>query len=250
MTREVKKPETRKQEILDAAQSFFFQKGYENTTIQDIIDKLGIAKGTFYHYFESKAHMLDALTDRTTDEMAAQFRAIAESEQSAIEKLNSVFRTGSAFKMANIEVFLVMLKVLYRDENIIMRTRMFRRIAQRIGPLFAQIIRQGIKEGLFNTPDPDEIGDMLIKMAQSLNERICELILDSTKTPEQLCTIIERKTRLFETVMERILGAPEESIEMLIPDDYRAMVRYLSMGIRGADAKEETWHGKPRSIEQ
>jgi len=239
MTREVKKPEVRKQEILDAAQGFFFQKGYENTTIQDIIDKLGIAKGTFYHYFDSKAKLLDALTKRTTDEMGAQFSAVVESQQNAIERLNGVFRAGSAFKMANIEVFLVMLKVLYRDENIIMRTQMFRRIAKSIGPLFAAIIRQGITEGLFNTPDPDEIGDILIKVAQSLNERICELILDTTKTPEQLCTIIERKTRLFETVMERILGAPEDSIEMFIPDDYRAMVRYLSSSIRGAGAKEE-----------
>ncbi len=239
MTREVKKPEVRRHEILDAAQDFFFQKGYENTTIQDIIDKLGIAKGTFYHYFDSKATMLDALTTRTTDEINSQFSAITESEQNAIEKLNGVFRAGAAFKIANIEVFLVMLKVLYRDENIIMRTRMFRRIAKRTGPLFAAIIRQGITEGLFNTPDPDEIGDILIKIAQSLNEKICELILDRTKTPEQLCTIIERKTRLFETIIERILDAPEDSIEMFIPDDYRAMVRYLSTGIREAGVKEE-----------
>ncbi len=239
MTREVKKPEIRKQEILDAAQSLFFQKGYENTTIQDIIDKLGIAKGTFYHYFDSKTKMLDALTERTTDDMSAQFRTIIASEQNAIEKLNGMFRAGAGFKMAHIEVFLVILKELYRDENIIMRTRMFRRIAQSIGPLFAAIIRQGITEGLFKTPDPDEIGEILIKLGQSLNERICELILDRTKTPEQLCTIIERKTRLFETVMERILGAPEGSIEMFIPDDYRAMVRYLSNGIQEASAKEE-----------
>ncbi len=239
MTRKMKKPEIRKKEILDAAQNFFFQKGYENTTIQDIIDVLGIAKGTFYHYFDSKTEMLDALTERTTSEMSSQFRAVISSDQNAIEKFNSLFRAGSAFKMTNIEVFIVMLKVLYRDENIIMRTRMFRRIAEKIGPLFAAIIRQGIKEGLFNTPDPDEIGDMLIKIGQSLNEKICELLLDRTKTPEQLCTIIERKTKLYEAVMERILGAPKDSIEVLIPDDYRAMVRYISDGLREVSAKEE-----------
>jgi len=51
MTRVVKKPDVRKNEILDAAQDFFFRKGYESTTIQDILDKLSIAKGTFYYYF-------------------------------------------------------------------------------------------------------------------------------------------------------------------------------------------------------
>ncbi len=239
MTREVKKPEVRKNEILDAAQNLFFQKGYETTTIQDIINALGIAKGTFYHYFDSKAEMLDTLTERTISQMSSQFTAVIGSGQNAIEKFNRLFRAGPAFKMANIEVFLVILKVLYRDENIIMRAKMFRRIAEKLRPLYAAIIRQGIKEGLFNTPDPDEIGDLLIKIGQSLNEKICELILDEEKTPEQLCTIIERKIKLYEAVMERILGAPKDSIEVFIPDDYRAMVRYFSDGIRGSIPKEE-----------
>ncbi len=239
MARQVKKPEVRKREILDAAQNLFFQKGYENTTIQDIIDALGIAKGTFYHYFDSKTEMLDALTERITSEMCSQFAAVMNSGQSAIEKFNSMFRAGAAFKMENIEVFMVILKVLYRDENIIMRSRMFKRAAEKIGPLFSTIIRQGAEQGLFSTFDPDEIADLLIKIGQNLNERICELILDRTKTPEQLCTIIERKTKLYEAIMERILGAPEDSIEMFIPEDYKAMVRYFSEGIQGMSKEEQ-----------
>lgn len=239
MTRQVKKPEIRKKEILDAAQNLFFQKGYENTTIQDIIDALGIAKGTFYHYFDSKTEMLDALVQRTTSEMRSQFDAVMGSELNAIEKFNSMFRAGAAFKMANIDVFMVILRVLYRDENIIMRSRMFKGVAEKIGPLYAAVIRQGVKEGLFNTFDPEEIADVLIKLGQSFNERICELILDRTKTPEQLCTIIERKTKLYEAIMERILGAPADSIEMFIPEDYKAMVRYFSEGIQGTASKEE-----------
>ncbi len=239
MTRIVKKPDVRKNEILDAAQTFFFEKGYENTTIQDIIDSLNIAKGTFYHYFKSKSELLDALVERTTDQMTREFNTALEADQNAIEKFNNLFRAGSAYKRSNIDVFVVLLKVLYRDENTLMRTRMFQRVVEKAGPQFAEIIKQGIKEKLFNTSDPEEIAEMLIKLGQNLNEKICNLLLDQTRTPEQLCTIIERKTRLYEAVMERILGAPRESIEVFIADDYRAMVKYLTDRIREEVTKEE-----------
>jgi len=239
MTRVVKKPDIRKNEIIDAAQSFFFKKGYENTTVQDIIDALDIAKGTFYHYFLSKDKLLDALIERTTDQMTAQFGSVLGTEENAIQKFNALFRAGSSFKRSNIDVFVVLLKVLYRDENTVMRERMFRRVADKAGPLFAQIIKQGVKERLFNTSDPDEVAEMIIKIGQSLNQKICALILDKTRTPEQLCTIIERKTRLYETVIERILAAPRESIEVFVADDYRAMVRYLSDRIREEITEEE-----------
>jgi AcrR family transcriptional regulator len=240
MTRVVKKPDIRKNEILGAAQDFFFNKGYESTTIQDILDRLSIAKGTFYYYFSSKDELLDALVERTTDQTVAQFAGVMDSEQNAIKKFNSAMRAASAFKRTNIAVFAVFLEVLYRDENMLLRTRMFRGIIEKAAPLFGQIIRQGIAERLFNTSDPDEIAAMIVELGQHLNAKICELLLDTTRTPEQLCTIMERKTRLYERVIERILGAPRESIEVFIADDFRAMVQYLSGRLRGETIQEET----------
>ena len=52
----------RKNEIFDCAGELFYTEGYEKTSIQQIIDKLGIAKGTFYHYFSSKFDLLNQLT--------------------------------------------------------------------------------------------------------------------------------------------------------------------------------------------
>jgi len=239
MTRVVKAPDIRKNEILDAAQDFFFKKGYESTTIQDILNSLNIAKGTFYYYFKSKGELLNALVERTTDQMTAQFAGVMNSEQNAIKKFNNLVRAGSSFKRTNIAVFAVFLEVLYREENILLRTRMFRRITEKAAPLYAQIIRQGIKERLFNALDPDETAEMIIRLGEDLNEKICGLILDTTRTPEQLCTIMERKTRLYERVVERILGAPRESIEVFIADDFRAMVQYLSDRVREKLNQEE-----------
>ena len=64
MVRIVKEHEERKNELLDAAQALFYQNGYETTSVAKIIDSVGIAKGTFYHYFKSKTDLLDQIVER------------------------------------------------------------------------------------------------------------------------------------------------------------------------------------------
>ena len=66
MARVVKKAEVRQDELLDVAQGMFLTQGYDNTSVQAIIDAVGIAKGTFYHHYPSKAAVLDALIVRMT----------------------------------------------------------------------------------------------------------------------------------------------------------------------------------------
>ena len=64
MARIVKEPAVRRNEILDAAQRLVYRKGYEQMTIQDILDDLHLSKGAFYHYFDSKQSLLEALIER------------------------------------------------------------------------------------------------------------------------------------------------------------------------------------------
>ena len=61
MVRITKEYDERLTEFLETAQQLFFQKGYEKTSVNDIIKKIGVAKGTFYHYFKSKKDLLDKI---------------------------------------------------------------------------------------------------------------------------------------------------------------------------------------------
>src|SRR5215468_5283073 len=70
MPRTVKAPAVRRTEILDAAQYLITTKGYEQMTIQDILDRLQISKGAFYHYFDSKQALLEAIIERMQHEVA------------------------------------------------------------------------------------------------------------------------------------------------------------------------------------
>ena len=60
-----KYPEVTVEKILDVAHRLFLEKGYDNTTIQDIVDNLdGLSKGAVYHHFKSKEEIMDAVSDR------------------------------------------------------------------------------------------------------------------------------------------------------------------------------------------
>jgi AcrR family transcriptional regulator len=65
----MKAPEERKNELMDIALEFFFTKGFENTTIGDIVKKAGVAQGLFYYYFNSKNDILDAAINRYIDKL-------------------------------------------------------------------------------------------------------------------------------------------------------------------------------------
>ncbi|TEU01554.1 MAG: TetR/AcrR family transcriptional regulator [Candidatus Stahlbacteria bacterium] len=232
MTREVKKPEVRKNEILDAARKFFFQKGYDQTTIQDIIDELSIAKGTFYYYFTSKIDLLDQLVDRTTSEISASIKPILNMDMNAIEKFNKVFQVATAVSLQNIDVFLVPLGVMYKDENTIIRVKMYRRMVEKSTPLLSSIIEQGIKEGVFNNPYHSDAAELLMQIVANLDETICRLILHEDKTLEQLAKIMVQKTKLYLDAMERILGAPKDSLRVYILDDYEEMAKMFYKKLR------------------
>lgn len=239
MTRIVKKPEIRKKEILDTAQKFFYQKGYEQTSIQDIIDDLDIAKGTFYHYFTSKMDLLDQLVNRATSEISAVLKKIVDSDMNAIEKFNTFFRSATVMKMQKLDVFLVMLKVMFKDENTIIRVKMYRRMVEINAPLFSAIIKQGIEEGIFNNRFPDDVAELLMQVGTALNETVSRLLIKKDEDPDHIIKMIETKIKLYQDAMERILGAPEGSLQVYIPEDYGDILTLFYKKLREDQRNED-----------
>ncbi len=68
-----KDPEIRRQEIIDAARELFILKGYEKTSIDDIVRHINVAKGLFYYYFPKKEAILSAIADQFVEEVTTSF---------------------------------------------------------------------------------------------------------------------------------------------------------------------------------
>ena len=160
MMREIKPAEVRKNEILDAAAQLFFTKGYERTSTTDILQATGIARGTLYYHFESKEMILNSLIERELSSLLTKAASVA-----ADKKLSVAERMVGTAKCLNSQATHGhdgMLDLLHQPENILLHHRMNSLLLQQAPAIFAVIIEDGIKEGLFQTQYPLETMEMVV----------------------------------------------------------------------------------------
>jgi TetR/AcrR family transcriptional regulator, transcriptional repressor for nem operon len=190
-------------------------KGYEQMTIQDILDDLQISKGAFYHYFGSKQALLEALIERMLDEMEEQFLLpiVHDPHLRALEKLQRFFDTLNRRKVAQEGFFLALLRVWYTDDNAIVRQKLLITGAKRIMPLLTAIIRQGIQEGVLTTSYPDQVGEVVLSLAQGLGDTLGQLLLSFEPERDDLQRV-ERTVAVYTDALERVLGAPTGSLSL------------------------------------
>ncbi len=216
MARIVKEHAVRRNEILDVALQFVYTKGYEQMTIQDILDDLQISKGAFYHYFDSKQELLEALIERMLDKVEEQLLIpiVYDPHLSALEKLQRFFATLNSWKIALKGFFLALLRVWYTDDNAIVRQKMLITGSKRIIPLLTAIIRQGIKEGVLTTSYPDQVGGVVFSIIQGLGDTLAGLLLSSDPQRDDL-RHIESTVAVYTDALERVLGAPTGSLPLI-----------------------------------
>ena len=119
MTRTVKDPDVRRSELVSTAQQLFFTKGYENTSVSDIVSSVGVAQGTFYYYFESKQSILELVVGEMVDQtMAVVYPVIADESMNAITKWNLIFQMIGSWKTSKKEELLVIARTMGKAENL------------------------------------------------------------------------------------------------------------------------------------
>ena len=217
MSRVLKEHAVRRAEIVDGAWQLFRAHGYDGTTVTAIIDHLGVAKGTFYHYFKSKEQVLDAVVERLSTEAHDTLRPIVEEPGvPAAAKLNRFMAASRRWRLANRELVVAVMRVLNRDENIIIRHKIQSRNAARTAPLLARIIREGVEQGIFHVADPEESAAAATALIQFYGERNSRVLVE-TRDPRDALGPIRRGIAAAYDAIERILGAPAGSLEA--PDD-------------------------------
>jgi AcrR family transcriptional regulator len=201
--RTIKKPEIRKSEILDAAEKLFAEKGYSAATVNDILEAVQIAKGTFYYYFKSKENVLDALIDRRISEGVKKADEIAASALPVVQKLLSIIM---AQKPQN-QVQADFTSVFHEKDNAKMHQKSITQYVLRLSPCIGRVVNEGIKSGVFSTPFPNEIAEILLSAGLVLFDD------DFFKWTEKEKVV---KIAAFLSVMERTVGAKTGSFSELV----------------------------------
>lgn len=195
----VKEADVRKNEILDAAGILFAEKGYDSTSVTDIMNAVGIAKGTLYHHFKSKEDMLDALIQRQTVDILTAAKKIADDKSIPVKE--RIVRTILSFRIdTEQEEDKEMIEQLHKPQNILMHQKTKKIVYQSVPPIMADIVKDGVQQGIFETSYPLECMEMaLCYLDVMLDDDMFEL------------TSTERldKIRAFLYQLERLLGVEE-----------------------------------------
>lgn len=203
----------KKQQIMQTAQALFYSKGYENTSVQNIIEPIGVAKGTFYHHFKSKEHLLDEVIEEMFDAQLPGLEELVEDTSiNAIEKFEKFFKKIGMWKVENKDFFKEILVSFYKTENTVMRYKMVNTTMDKISPLINKIIAQGVEEKLFNPDFPDDMGEVILKLSQMASDEISQIILND-EIKEKLELIIKKIT-LCEKSIEKLLDAKPNSFKL------------------------------------
>ena len=184
---DMKKGEKRRIELLKIAYEMFITKGYENTSIDAIIEKAGIAKGTFYYHFQSKDQMLEEVIGMMIDEQVLRARGVLESDlpipQRIVGIISSIRPEQNEQPIAD---------VLHTPENLIMHEKVRTQIYEKVTPLLESVAIEGIDSGIFDC-------DMLPERIRIILMLASDLFDETGYTQNDI--------EVFIDVTEKILGA-------------------------------------------
>lgn len=155
----VKDAEERRNEILDVAERLFCAKGFDNTSTNDILEEIGIARGTLYYHFKSKEDILDAMIERLTNQMLEKAAVIALDE--SIPVLQRLTRTMLSLNVDN-ELGDLVMEQVHRPQNALMHQKLENMLLGRVNKLITKIAEDGIKQGIMHTDYPAEAVEMIM----------------------------------------------------------------------------------------
>lgn len=216
--RVVKPADDRQAEILDAARALFFEHGYEAASVQQIIDRIGISKGAFYHHFDSKEALLDRLVTHMAAEGAERARVAAEqADGDALDRLAACYRQGWSYKQEHLAMGLEAMRAMYAPDNLHLRMRLVRASQAAALPVMAGIIRRGMDEGIFDCTDADWTAELILQLGTLVNDFLAEELFGSERPEQMMVKRLKQRLRLYGEAVERLLGAPRGRIRFLNP---------------------------------
>ena len=158
-----KDPEERKAEILDVAERLFTSKGYNKTTISDILDEIGVARGTFYYHFKSKEEVMDAIIMRIVNANTSVAKAIADDGNlpCLVKMLQILFSAQSKSGGGEEKI----IEQLHQPSNAEMHQKSLVMMVTHLAPILTQVVEQGISEKIMAVDYPYETVEILLACA-------------------------------------------------------------------------------------
>lgn len=221
----MKKGIERRDQIIEAAERLFYEKGYEQTSVQDVLDALSLSKGGFYHYFQSKIELLEAVCRRQSVRDAEEMTAAVARQEGAVARLNTLLRYCGLLRADRMEFALLVLRVGYLGGSLQLRACLREGLMETALPMMREIILEGMAENVFFTRFPDDIGELILQLFANITDELAMLI--ASGAPENQMGDMLTRLETYRCSVETLLGAPFGTITLcdlrLIPEAAAAM---------------------------
>jgi AcrR family transcriptional regulator len=211
----VKAAAERRRELLDLAERLFLERGYERTTVNDVIAAAGVSKGAFYHHFRAKEDLLEAIAERFASEsLTAMADVLGDPGLNALQKLNGLLGHVRARKMdrtADLRVF----APIFKTDNAVLYHRIIAAVFAAIAPALEEIIAAGQAEGVFETPDAALAAEVMLSLSDSRQRLTVDaMTLVDGGDVEGAVRLLQPRIQAEEALIERILGLTPGSVSL------------------------------------
>ena len=191
----MKKGERTKRALLQIAYGLFISRGYENTSVDDIIEAAGIAKGTYYYHFESKEQTLEEVIGMMLDQEAEAARQVLGSDAPVPMKI-----AGIIASLRPRQEELPIEGALMKPENALMHAKIKRRLIETVLPLLSEAVEEGIAQGIF--------------ACDNVPERVRMLLIISNEVFDE-GQFTQRDIEVFIDITEKLLGAQPGTMDFV-----------------------------------
>lgn len=211
----MKKGDLRKQEILKTAEVLFCQKGYQQTSIQDILNIMNSSKGSFYHHFDSKEALLEGICGKRAEQIHHSVIYSIDHLNGFLHNLN-VFLSGMIpFRDEKLDFLLMLLPILDHPDGRLVGLYYCDALSCLFLPDVTQLLQSGPSQG-FYCSEPAITADLILSLVNRLWVRICKIIITAEKNNyEPDISEILQTTEIYRISIERILSLPYGSIELI-----------------------------------
>ena len=224
----LKKGDARRGELLAASEKLFYTKGYENTSVQDILDAVGFSKGGFYHHFDSKLAVLEAICQQRAEETCqSAMRAAAQPNLTASEKLNVLLASSTLWQSDNPGFVMLLIQAAYCENGALMREKMKACQLSGMQAVLENVLREGVESGEFFVEDTETTAALVLRLYMQFADEIA-FLLANEENELPLCEKAIAQMRAYCTAIERLLLAPFGSIVLIETRDLQVLVQRIS----------------------
>lgn len=233
----MRKGDESKRKIVEAAERLFNQKGYEATSVQDILDLLGISKGGFYHYFSTKMELLVEVCRRRAEEWYSHGVAYVRSLRAgSVEKLNVALKLMNLLDRERGAMLGAITELGMHGEDASVTFHLREITMRMLCPLLEEILEAGLREKQFVVRRPAETARLLTMLAMDVNEAAVKDVAAGFRSPECAGNVLEL-LETYRRAAEQLVNAPYGSLELFDGADMIATISRIAAGLAVREAE-------------